>query len=136
MSGGAPAGERGEALLRSQHRCVDCSEKLGYHEINTRVRRCEDCREHAAEDRALRNERILKLNSLHTMTARDIAVAVDCPIYVVRHIILTARRAPASPRVSARRALPRCRCGLLEPCNSCVPTIQEFASMRRGESAV
>ena len=33
---------------------------------------------------------------------------------------------------SREENLPRCRCGLLLPCNSCVPSIYAFASIRRG----
>ena len=121
--------------MRDYRYCVECGDRLSRHAFNGHIRRCEDCREHAAEDRSVRNARILELHAKGTMTMREIATAVGCPKHVVGHEVLKKRRRATSPPERFTDAGPRCpRCLLTLP-HICMAPVYAVAQRRRGDYA-
>lgn len=85
------------------HRCVECGEKL---RPTDPFKMCQDCR---AYMRDYNHERGAGLIRVRTRPEHE------------------------SPKwAELEQKLERCACGLLVPCNACLPSIYELASSRRG----
>jgi hypothetical protein len=125
-----------EAYLRAQHRCLECADKLTYNDVHGVVR-CQKCRQRLSLEREVRDERIMELHRAGK-SRRQIGAAVGCSQSMANYVISDRARRRGEIEAAAerlRRSQPRCRCGLLLPCNSCVPSIYVFAAQRRGEAA-
>lgn len=148
---------RNYVRLKKQHQCVACTVKLPPAETFVRCLRCRNMQngEGAAERTRMRLERFRSelarvVETAGTMSVREQAEALGLDVDRIYALRARARREGASfpmERGGAKEGVytpeskkwaeleaktERCRCGLLLPCESCIPEISAIATGRRG----